>query len=140
MNHPIKHTSLRVITVDDSNIIADRLNGILKELKNVQLLGNAYNTSAAAYLIQQEKPHVVILDINFKNSSTAENGINLLSLIKEKHSEIKVIMLTNLAGIFYQNLCRSIGADLFLDKSCDFDKIQNAIVNFRDHHCGENKS
>jgi len=135
-----KHTSLRVITVDDSKIIADRLRSILTDIKNVEVLGNAYNISAATYLIQQEKPHVVILDINFKQASLEENGINLLSFIKQKYPEIKVIMLTNLSGLFYQNMCLSIGADLFFDKSHDFEKISEAIISFRDKQFSANEN
>ena len=140
MSQRNKHTALRVITVDDSKIIADRLRSMLLEIKNVELLGNAYNISAATYLIQQEKPHVVILDINFKHNSPGENGVNLLSSIKQKHPEIKVIMLTNLSGLFYQNMCLAIGADLFFDKSHDFDKIPEAIITFRDERFSRNGS
>lgn len=123
--------TLRLITVDDSQVIAEGLKYILSEIENIELIGNAFNVQAALYLIQKERPHVVILDINFKNSPVGSNGINLLVTLKEKYPKIIIIMLTNLSAAIYHKICIEAGADYFLDKSHDFNKIPELIEQFK---------
>lgn len=135
MNKEKKPKKLRVLTVDDSQIIADRLRYMLASILGVDLLGNAYNVSAALYLIQQEKPHVIIMDINLSDRSTSSNGMNLLLIVKDKYPEIKVIMLTNRSDTMYRELCLEMGADHFFDKSNDFKNISDIIKQYRNEIC-----
>ena len=123
----LKTNTLRVLTVDDSQIIDQGLS----DHSFIELIGNAFTVQAALYLIQQEKPHIVVLDISFKNAHIEENGINLLVTIKEKYPHIKVIMLTNLNAAFYHKICMDAGADYFLDKSLDFHKIPELILKYK---------
>ena len=114
---------LKIITVDDSLIIAERLQTMIGEMDHVQYAGNARNIPAALSLITQEEPHVVILDIHLEEDMPKANGMNLLNTLRERYKEMKIIMLTNLAGVQYRNTCLMMGANYFLDKSNDFEKI-----------------
>jgi DNA-binding NarL/FixJ family response regulator len=118
---------LKVITVEDSLIVAKRLQVLLEELDNVRFLGNATRIAKALELVYRQNPDVVILDINLEADLPLANGINLLMLLKEKYKHIKVIMLTNLVGDQYRNTCRAFGADDFLDKSNDFMRIPDTL-------------
>ena len=43
------------MTVDDSPVIAERLQFMLSEIDSVEFLGNALNISAALHLIDQQR-------------------------------------------------------------------------------------
>lgn len=114
---------LKVITVDDSPIVAERLQTMLKEVEYTEFSGNASNISSALYLIDQQRPNMVILDIHLSEDMPKANGITLLILLRQKYPEMKIMMLTNITAPQYRDTCMTLGADYFLDKSNDFDKI-----------------
>jgi DNA-binding NarL/FixJ family response regulator len=44
------------------------------------------------------------------------------------HPEMKVIMLTNFDYALYRQQCRQLGADHFLNKTLEFEKIVDTIM------------
>lgn len=119
-------TVLKIVTVEDSSIIVDRVKEMLSDIRDVSFIGNAATIPAAMELIRTHRPDAVILDINLR-SVDGRNGIDLLAMIREKYPEIKVIMLTNLTDMRYRIICRDFGADYFFDKSNEFDKIPETL-------------
>lgn len=124
------HSILKVVTVDDSPIIAARLQTILTETGQVVFAGNAISIATALILIEQEQPQVVILDINLEADMPKLNGIDLLSILRKKYTGMKIIMLTNLTDLQYRNTCLFLGADYFLDKSNEFERIAEIVGGF----------
>jgi len=120
-------TKLKEITVDDSPIIAERLQSFLSQFEQVRFVGHANNVTTALALIEQEKPQIVILDINLEPKMPERNGINLLITLRKKYKDMKIIMLTNLTHEQYRNTCIFYGADFFLDKSNEFEKIGDIV-------------
>ena len=121
---------LRVLTVDDSPVIANRMKLLLGEFESVRWIGNAERINEALELISNESPHVVILDINLAHDKP-RNGIDLLVLIKRMFPLIRVIMFTNLTEQKYRDMCLVAGADYFFGKSNDFDEMQGVIARLR---------
>ncbi len=68
-------------------------------------------------------PDVVVIDINLSDGS----GIDLLEMVKSQNPRTFVIMLTNQSGAYYRKLCKTMGADHFLDKSTDFEMVPGII-------------
>lgn len=124
---------LRVITVDDSKIVSQRLGSLLDELSSVKVMGSAGSISEALSLIDVQHPHIVILDIHLA-SDKPRNGIDLLALIKKVYPLVKVVMLTNLTDQRYKSLCIDAGAEFFLDKSNDFDRIPDILNALHDEN------
>lgn len=118
---------LKIVTVDDSPIVAERLQSMLSEVENVEFLGNARNIASALALIDQAKPDVVLLDIHLEEDMPEANGIDLLISLRKKYPVMKIMMLTNLTGFHYRNRCIAFGVDYFFDKSNDFDKIPGTL-------------
>jgi DNA-binding NarL/FixJ family response regulator len=114
---------LKIVTVEDSPLVAERVQWMLTEIAHVEFLGNARSTSEALILIDEKKPNVVILDIKLDRSSAHDTGIHLLVILRSQYPEMKIIMLTNLSDTPYRNTCMALGADHFFDKSNDFDKV-----------------
>jgi len=119
----MKTKKLVVLVVEDSLLIINRILCMLEEAENVKLVIHASNFSESLKMINEINADVVLLDINLPDKS----GIELLRIIKTNYPQTRVIMLTNHASDNYRELCTYMGADFFLDKSNDFEKIPEAI-------------
>jgi DNA-binding NarL/FixJ family response regulator len=118
-----KIREVKVLIVDDSAVVQDRLAEMLSEVEGVEVVARASDPVAAVSSLRDLRPHVVILDIRMSGGS----GINLLKSIKQDKSPPVVIMLTNYPYPQYRKKCAELGADFFYDKSTDFDKIPEIL-------------
>ncbi|NJO24560.1 MAG: response regulator [Bacteroidia bacterium] len=119
----MKNKSLVILIVEDSLQIVERMIPVLGSIENVRLVIHAANYAESIKMIGEMNANVVILDINLPDKS----GIEMLKEIKKNHTGLKVIMLTNHATENYKRLCSRLGADYFLDKTIDFEKIPQTI-------------
>jgi DNA-binding NarL/FixJ family response regulator len=127
--------TLKIVTVDDSPLIAERLKELIEELREVEFLGNTESIPAALEFIERKKPHVVFLDINLANDKP-RNGMDLLNVLRKTYPVIKIIMLTNTSNEWHRQVCKSLGADYFFDKSEDLDKIPETLASIRQEAFG----
>lgn len=127
MNRNSKPNLLKILIVDDSPLIAERLHSILKEIENLTFLGNALNISAARNLINTAKPDAVIFDIHLSKDEQDQTGIDLLDEIRQNYPQMKVIIFTNHNELHYRMICLEKGADYFLNKSNDSHKISEIL-------------
>ncbi len=114
---------LVLLIVDDNMRFIERLIGLLDEITNIGYINVANNYNEATRIITEERPDVVLLDINLPGKS----GIEVLKHIRKTGVQSHVIMVTNHADDYYRNQCNEIGADYFLDKSSDFSKVPGII-------------
>lgn len=122
----MNNTSIKALIVDDSEIVVERLNGIISELPGISPVLISNNFQQAIELINLELPQVVLFDIHLNGQS----GIELLSYIKSNYPAIKTLVVTNRVSDYYKELCEQKGADAFVDKSTEFEKIPLLIENF----------
>lgn len=122
--------SLRVITVDDSPLILKRIEQLVDEIPGIELRGKAGTIADALALIDAEQPDVILLDI-FLTNDKPKSGIDLLHIVTRMYPRIKIIMLTNLTDSSYRTMCKLSGAYMFLDKSNDFEKIPEILIEIR---------
>ena len=118
----------KILSVDNAPIIHKQLEYVLADLEEVELIGSAKNLTEAYNLIKTKKPDIVILDLKLDN----ENGIELLEFLTQNNPEIKTIILSNQGDYFYRNKCLQMGANYFLDKSFEFDKLTDCIIEIQD--------
>ncbi len=116
----------KVLVVDDSLIVVQRVVEILKELDFINFVSKANNYTEAIALLALHEYDVAMLDI----SMPGKNGIELLSFIKENYPALKTMMLTNQSDEHYRNLCDKIGTDQFVDKTSEFEKIPQIMNTF----------
>ena len=120
---PLITGKLKVLVVDDSLIVSNRLRNLLSGLEYIQFSGHAENYSDALLFTDALKPHVLLLDININGKS----GIEILKQVKKDYPSIKVIMFTNQSEEHYRKLCLGLGADYFLDKSSEFESLTGLL-------------
>jgi len=114
---------MKIIIADDSSMFRNRFNDLLKNLNNVEIVGEAENGLEALKLIEDKKPDLVILDIRMPEM----NGIDVLRKIREKGTAVKICMLTNYPYKQYKDRCFAEGCDYFFDKNLDIQQILDVI-------------
>lgn len=122
----IKGDDYKILVVDSSLIVIERLNSLLKELKCVSVVSTAYTYEEAIDSMNTNEFDVVLFDTKLRSRS----GFELLTFIKENHSATKTIMLTNQVSTFYRNKGEKMGTDHFIDKSSEFEKVAQIINNY----------
>jgi DNA-binding NarL/FixJ family response regulator len=110
---------VKILIVDDSDIMRERLIAMISEIEGVKVIGQAQNADEAMELVEKLEPDVVILDIRM----TGESGISVLQKIKTKKPAPIVIVFTNYPYPQYRQICLKLGADYFFDKSTEFNRI-----------------
>jgi DNA-binding NarL/FixJ family response regulator len=113
-----------VLLVDDSEQIRERLAVLLAESEQIRIVGQAGNRKEAMEVLRRRAPDTVILDIRLPGGS----GIELLREIKARYPNVAVIMLTNYDYDKYRQQCKQLGADYFLNKTLEFEKIIDSIM------------
>ena len=118
---------MTVLVMDDAAVVRERIVDWLSEITNVRTIIQAGDTPAALKLIDEYRPHVLILDIQVPGDLKAKNGIDVLKWAKKRYPASVVIMLTNFANRHYREECQRAGAEFFFDKSREFDQLPAAI-------------
>ena len=122
--------TVRVFVVEDSELIRRRLLSLLRGLPSIEVVGHSDTASDAIVRIADLMPDVVVLDIKLKDGS----GIEVLRTIKQRLAQVTVIMLTNYATEQYRKKCLEAGADYFLDKTNEFERLGQIITQFREQY------
>lgn len=117
------NSKIKVMVVEDSGLIVQRLYALLGEIDFIKSVAHARNGEEALTLMKLINPHLVILDIKIP----IINGIEVLKHLKKNYQDVKVIMLTNESNEKYKKLCLEVGAECFLDKSTEVDLFLNIV-------------
>jgi DNA-binding NarL/FixJ family response regulator len=115
--------SMKVFLVDDSVLLRERLKRLLADVPDVHVIGEAGEVHEATAAILEQKPDVVLLDIQLFNG----NGIAVLETLKKADPAPAVIILTNYPYPQYRQRCLAAGADFFFIKSSEFDQVVPAL-------------
>ena len=116
---------MKVFIADDSTAVLERLADLLKEVPGVQLVGRASDVPQAIRSILKVNPDAVILDLQMPGGS----GLDVLRAIRPSHPSLCVLVCTNFPYPQYREECIAAGANFFLDKSAEFDRIPSIFRN-----------
>jgi len=119
-----------ILIVDDSAEVRVNLIKLLDTVKGIKIIGEAEDYFSAIDNFKKLNPDIVILDIDLPNI----NGIEILSEIKKLNQSAVVIMFTNFTNRVMKKLAAKRGADFFLDKSNDIDKLEQILIELADHN------
>jgi DNA-binding NarL/FixJ family response regulator len=114
---------MKVFIADDSSAIVARLADLLQEVPGVELVGRAGNVPEAVRGINIMNPDAVILDLQMPGGS----GLDVLRAVRVDHPYLQVLVCTNYPYRNYREECLSAGANFFLDKATEFEKIPEIL-------------
>jgi DNA-binding NarL/FixJ family response regulator len=114
---------MRVFIVDDSEVVVERLADLLDEVPGVELAGRANDVPGAIHSILKTNPDVIILDLLMPGGS----GLEVLRTVRQSRPSLRVLVCTNYPYPQYREECLAAGANYFLDKSAEFEKISDIL-------------
>jgi len=115
---------MRVLVVDDSPAVRARVVADVREIRGLEVVGEAADGATALAQIAKLEPDVVVLDLRLPDMS----GLDLLPKIKARPSAPRVVVLTNHGEDRYRSECFVRGADAFVDKAAPFSALLTAIM------------
>jgi len=114
---------MRIFIADDSIPVVERLADLLEDVPGAQLVGRAGDVPEAVRCIQNVKPDALILDLQMPGGS----GLDVLRAIRTEHPRLFVLICTNYPYPQFREKCLNAGANVFLDKSTEFEKIPDIL-------------
>ena len=114
---------MKVLVVDDSAIVRQRLVDIVSTLPGVERVDTAATASEARRVIEATGPDLVILDIHMPGDS----GLSVLDAL-QTDDRVTAIVLTNDPTPQWRRACLRAGADFFFDKSVEFQPAVDVVA------------
>ncbi len=115
----IESTPLRVLLVEDTKLVAEQVCELIKGISSgadVTVVTSEHDALTAAIELG---PDVAILDLSLKQGT----GFGVLRALAKIVDKPVVVVLTNYALPKYREFALLLGADYFLDKAKDFEKL-----------------
>jgi DNA-binding NarL/FixJ family response regulator len=110
----------RVLIADQSAAVIERLVALISDVAHV--VGRATNAKDALNGIRRNNPHLTVFDIGIAN------GVDLLRQIKRHQPPVIAVVLTHSVEETTRRICLHLGAEYFLDKLQEFDKVRDIII------------
>lgn len=116
---------IKVLLVDDQQILAEGIKSVLETSKEIKVLGIALDGAQAVEKCVALKPDVVLMDIRMPNM----NGVVATKRIKETDENIKIIILTTFDDSDYILSAINNGASGYLLKDIGSTALIDAVKN-----------
>lgn len=113
---------LRVVLIEDSEVLRDLLSGMLGGIDRLEIVGSADNEADSLVALRRERPDLVIVDLELR----AGSGLGVLAAIQaapERFGAPRAVVFSNHAHAVVQAKCRMLGAAAFFDKSFQMDEL-----------------
>ena len=121
---PAGPQTMKVVIVDDSALVRQRLATMISGLPGIELAGEAISVAQALELIERCHPQAVVLDVRLKDG----NGFDVLRQVKREPGAPVVIMLTSFPSNKARQTCKGLGGDFFFDKATEFEKALDVLA------------
>lgn len=113
---------IRVVVVDDHQIVRDGLVALLGALDGIEVVGTAADGRAAIHVVEQARPDVVVMDIQMPGL----DGIEATRFVTGRHA-VRVVMLTMNEDDDTILAAVRAGASGYLLKGSGADDVERAI-------------
>jgi two-component system, NarL family, response regulator LiaR len=123
MNTRNSSQGIRVMLVDDHNVVRSGLATFLRAYDDLDLVGEAKNGLEALNLCHQKKPDVILMDLMMPEM----DGITATQAILAEFPEIKIIAMTSFEDEQLVQGVLAAGAISYLIKNVTSDELARAI-------------
>jgi len=115
---------LRVLLVEDSPLIRERLAESIADPGLIEIVGQADSEQAAIGMLAAAPWDAMVLDLQLRHGT----GLGVLrALISRRPANVKVIVLTNYAFPQYRAKSMALGADYFFDKAREYHRVREVL-------------
>lgn len=104
---------IKILIADDHQMFIDGIRSLLSSNGDYVITGEAHNGLEVLDNVAKMEPDIVLLDVNMP----VMDGLTVLKVLKEKHTGVKVIMLTMFDTKDYVQRLLKAGADGYILKN-----------------------
>jgi DNA-binding NarL/FixJ family response regulator len=115
---------LKVLIVDDSLLLRERLCCSLERIDGIEVAGKACDVQGGIEAFRRLQPDVVVLDLQMPGGT----GIDVLEVIKRENPATKVLILTNHPHPQLHTKCQDAGAEWFFDKTEESGRVGEVLT------------
>ncbi len=126
----MKTKPIRVLIVDDHEIVRQGIRAILGESEDIEVVGEARDGLAAIQQVELTKPDVILMDLIMPNM----DGVEAIRRITNQQPEVRILVITTYSGDDMVFPAIKAGADGYLLKDAGAGQLVQAI---RQVHSGE---
>ena len=123
-------TRIRVLIVDDHQMVAESLAAAFRPEKDIELVGIAGTAGEAKHMVETERPDVVLMDYRLPD----QDGAAATEAIKARRPETQVVMVTSADDEGVLLRCLQAGCSGFIPKERPVQELLDAV---RAAHAGE---
>ncbi|WP_289017850.1 response regulator transcription factor [uncultured Ornithinimicrobium sp.] len=114
---------IRVVVVDDHQIVRDGLVALLGALDGIEVVGTAADGQDAVHVVGETRPDVVVMDIQMPRL----DGIEATRFVTGRHEGVRVVMLTMTEDDDTILAAMRAGASGYLLKGAGAEEVERAI-------------
>jgi NarL family two-component system response regulator LiaR len=118
-----KKDPIKVLIVDDHEVLCDGLEAILSLHDDIKIIGKALNGKRAISICEKEPPDVILMDLMMPEM----DGISTIRNILAKWPPVKIIVLTSFLDKRYVKEALKEGAVGYLHKNVTATELLNAL-------------
>lgn len=114
---------IRVLTVDDHEILRGGIRFLLLAIDDIEVVGEAHSGEEALALCEREQPDVVLMDMRMPGM----NGVETTRRLRERYPEVQVLVLTSFHDRELVQQAMQAGAIGYLLKGISMEDLAQAI-------------
>lgn len=113
----------KVFIVDDHYMVIEGIRSLLQNESKVEWMGHAMNASSCLAFLKQQRPDVMLMDINMPDKS----GIDLCKEVKELYPSVFIIGLSTFNQLSFIQKMMDNGASGYLLKNATQEELMEGI-------------
>src|ERR1700680_4588379 len=115
---------LRVLLVEDSKVLTERLAEAIRQIPQVELIATADTEATAVASAQRDSIDVIILDLHLRQGT----GFGVMRALATAQLKPRIVVLTNYDLPEYKKAAFALGATHFLDKARDYGRLPDVLL------------
>jgi DNA-binding NarL/FixJ family response regulator len=116
--------SIKILLVEDSRVLAERLTDALAEYRQFDIIGSVDTEVQALRIIGRRRVDLLLLDLHLKQGS----GFGVMRALVGTSNAPQIIVLTNHDLPEYLTAALNLGAAAFLDKARHFHSLPEILA------------
>jgi two-component system nitrate/nitrite response regulator NarL len=120
-------SAVRLVIVDDHSLVRDGLRARLSVVPGLEVIGEAASGAEALELAAADAPDLMLVDVGMRGM----NGIELAGVLRQRHPQIRVLMLSMYDNREYVLSAIRAGARGYVLKESPTEEIISAIETIR---------
>ncbi|MCD8828971.1 response regulator [Staphylococcus gallinarum] len=121
---------IRVLIVEDDPMVAQLNKQFIEKVEGYDLVDITHNVKDATSVIETQSIDLVLLDVYMPD----ENGLTLLTYIREHHYKIDAILITAASDADKIQTAMRYGAIDYLIKPFEFERFKQSLLQYKHKH------